>query len=143
MNLFPELTINIGNLAETELPLYMEWAYDFENNCFLTRNGQYYLVSKNDALKIWVYKALKTARYRYQAYPRNYGSELEDEIIGTSSNRDVLESEIERDIQETLLVNPYIIAVGNFAFVYDGSTTVQFSVTTVYGTMEEEVVVDG
>ena len=44
MNLFPDLTVGIAFDLSENLPIYREWAYDFENNCFLTRNGKYYLV---------------------------------------------------------------------------------------------------
>ena len=99
MNVFPELTIQSESLETQVLPIYKEWAYDFEKNEFLTRGGKYYLVDKDEALKIWIYKALRTARYRYQAYSRKYGSEL-DEVIGLSADREICESEIQRYIEE-------------------------------------------
>lgn len=139
MNLFPELTIGIGEEAGKNLPVYREWAYDFNRNCFLTQNGQYYMVEKNEALKIWIYKAMKTSRYRYPAYPRAYGQEL-DEIIGMSSSREIRESESERLIQEALLVNPYITSVEDFEFEHKGSDLhVSFQVVTLYGEMSEKV----
>ena len=85
-------------------------------------------------------KALKTQRYRYAAYPRNFGSEVE-EVIGLSGDREIMESEIERYIQEALTVNPYIISVDDFEFEYGSKTSVEFTVETVYGelTMGDEV----
>lgn len=136
MNLFPDLTIPVSDYPSTQLPIYKEWAYDFEKNEFKLRGGLYYLVEKNEALRIWVYKALKTPRYRFQAYPREYGSELE-EVVGLCMDREILESEVERFIREALLTNPYIISVQDFIFTYGDKTTVSFSVTTVYGDMEE------
>ena len=44
---------------QTELPLFQEWAVDWENQTFAQRNGQPYLVSGDEALKIWVTKALR------------------------------------------------------------------------------------
>lgn len=137
MNLFPELTVETGSSASRELPIYREWAYDFEGNCFKTRNGRYYLVEKNEALKIWIYKAMKTARYCYQAYPREYGQELNG-IIGMSSSREIQENEAERLIQEALLANPYITGVADFEFEHQGSCMhINYHVYTVYGEMEE------
>lgn len=136
MNLFPELTVGISSDPSENLPVYREWAYDFENNCFLTRNGKYYLVEKKEALKIWIYKAMKTARYRYPAYPREYGQEF-DEIVGMSSSREIRESEAERLVQEALLVNPYITDAGDFEFEHRGSNLhIRFTVETVYGEIE-------
>ena len=137
MNLFPELTVGIPSGGNRNLPVYREWAYDFQKNCFKTRNGRYYLVEKNEALKIWIYKALKTARYRFQAYPRSYGQELE-EIAGISSSREIRESEAERLVQEALLVCPYITGVDDFGFSHRGSIMhMDFHVETVYGGIEE------
>ncbi len=138
MNLFPDLTVAVATDVSQNLPVYRDWAYDFENNCFLTRNGRYYLVEKNEVLKIWIFKAMKTARYRYQAYPRGYGQEL-DELIGMGSSREIRESEAERLIREALMVNPYFVGVGDFSFAHQGSDMViHFQVDTIYGEMEEE-----
>ncbi len=141
MNVFPELTIQSESLETQVLPIYKEWAYDFEKNEFLTRGGKYYLVDKDEALKIWIYKALRTARYRYQAYSRKYGSEL-DEVIGLSADREICESEIQRYIEECLLVNPYIQSVEDFEFTYADRVKVDFTVSTVYGVMETDTEVD-
>lgn len=54
-----------------ELPLFREYAYDFENNCLLKKDGKTYLIEGNEALKIWIYKALYTQRYRYTAHSRS------------------------------------------------------------------------
>lgn len=137
MNLFPEFAISPSDLADEALPIYREWAYDFEKNEFLTRNGQYYLVEKDEAIRIWVFKALHTVRYRYQAYSHRYGHEQES-LIGLSQDREILESEIQRYIEECLLVNPYIKEVGNFEFKYGEKNIVNFQVTTVYGVLDIE-----
>lgn len=139
MNLFPDLTRYLPDRKDAELPVYREWAYDFQNNRFLTRNGQYYLVDRNEALKIWIYKALKTPRYRYQAYSRRYGQEYEW-LVGEVSDRQIFESELERYTEEALLVNPYILTVGEFSFRYEGARVyVRFTVDTVYGAADMEV----
>jgi hypothetical protein len=129
-------------MSDPDLPIYQEWAYDFEKNEFLKKGGKYYKVQKNDALKIWIYKALKTQRYRYPAYSRQFGSEWED-LIGLSENRGIIESEIERYIQEALLVNPYITDVSDFDFQYSVikndkiTNLVTFTVSTIYGDLTE------
>lgn len=143
MNLFPKLTVSLSERPETELPVFKEWAYDMEANRFLMRNGQYYLVEKNEALKIWVYKVAKTARYRYPSYSRKYGNEYE-QLIGASTDRAILENEIERLTKEMLLVNPYIESVEDFTFQHEGSRTrVFYTVTTVYGEFDMEGKIDG
>ena len=136
MNLYPDLAVSLSQTSE--LPLYKEWAYDFERNCLKTRNGKYYLVEGQEALKIWIYKALKTERYRYPAYPRSFGSETYT-LIGEGGDREITESEMERYVQEALLVCPYIIGVGEFEFQHEGSRlTAEFTVMTIYGDIPQE-----
>ncbi len=89
-------------------------------------------MEKNDALKIWIYKVLHTARYRFLAYSDAYGSEVES-LIG-KVNTTVLESEMRRFVIESIMVNPYIKEINEFKFSSSGSEfDVEFLVTTVYG----------
>lgn len=125
----------------SELPVFREYAYDFENNCLLTRAGSTYLVEKDEALKIWIYHALKVSRYIYTAHSKDYGNEL-DSLVGYVMDRETMESEIKRYITEALMVLPYIQELGNFSFSYDGRrTVVGFEVTSIYGrfTYESEI----
>ena len=79
--------------TEETLPLLKEFAWDFEHDTFLyNNNGTIKVVSENEALKVWIYKVLKTERYRHEAYfhgvynlESSYGVELE-QYIGSYSN---------------------------------------------------------
>jgi hypothetical protein len=139
MNLFPELTV--ANLSdEKRLPMYREWAFDFEKGEFKIKNGKYYLIEGIEALKIWIYKALRTDRYIFNAYSGNYGSEIYL-LIGLVEDEDILYSELSRYIEEALLVNPYIISVEDFSFSHlkPDKISIKFSVGTVYGRMEAKM----
>ena len=92
-------------------------------------------------MKVWIYKALKTERYRYMAYLHgdynaegNYGTELE-RFIGTRSNSEISTTEIKRYIKDGLLVNPYIKSVDAIeTTVRDGENlTLTVNLTSVYG----------
>ena len=140
MNLFPDLTVGIAFDLSENLPIYREWAYDFENNCLLKRAGKYYRVYRDEAIKIWIWKAIKTERYAWHAYTHAYGDEIGN-LIGKTTNRSVFESEAKRYITECLMVNPYIQELNNFQFAHGDRTVIAFDVTTVYGrfTYESEV----
>jgi len=118
-----------------ELPIFQEYAYDFEQNCLLTGDdGLPYLVEKNEALKIWIHKALSTERFRYTAYDADYGSET-DTLTGKNYNTDIIHSELKRMIVETLMCNPYIEELNNWKFEAERNRVrITFDVTTVYGT---------
>lgn len=132
-NIFPYITDEEDeDEAEEKLPLLKEIAYDIENNKALTKGGRFYFVEKDEALKIWIYKALHTERFRYPAYSSDYGIELE-ELIGSGQNRQILYSEIQRIIQEALEINPYITDIDEFEFdMKDGRIICSFRVTSIY-----------
>lgn len=137
MSIFPFIDAETieSDASEEQLPVFREYAYDFtENKLLLDKNGKTYLVERNEALKIWIYKALTTARFRYTAYSSNYGSEHEDNLLGQYVSKDIFVSELERYIIETLMVNPYIEEVNNFSFE-ESSTgmNASFDCLTVYG----------
>lgn len=136
MSIFPFISPEL--LSEStgrELPIFQEYAYDFENNRLLLRNGTTYLVQGNEALKIWICKTLLTERFRYLAYDADYGSEL-DTLRGSTLNNKVVQSELQRMIVEALMCNPYIEQLGGFEFsMKDSSLKVIFDCTTIYGTM--------
>lgn len=142
MSVFP-FTVDVPELEdrEEELPVFRELAYDYEKNCLLRKGGKPYLVEKDEALQIWIYKALKTKRFVWPAYTHTYGSEIEN-VIGLSNDPDIIDSEIKRHITETLMVNPYLQELSDFTFEHEKDVViVEYTVTTVYGrfTHESEV----
>lgn len=121
--------------AAATLPEYREYAYDFDTHQFVFKDGKPVIVTRNEALKIWIRKALLTERYRYRAYFDDYGVELE-QFIGTRANDGQTRDEIYRYIEEGLLVNPYIESIQSISVEQNQkklSMTVQ--VTTVYGSL--------
>lgn len=138
--IFPDWgTVDARSAAD--LPLYREWAVDWEQGCFALRDGKPYLISGAEALKIWVKCALhgESVRYLYSAHSGDYGNQLE-ELLGESVDRGILENRVRREIRETLLISPYITGVDDFVFSRKGSgVTVRFAVHTLYETLEEEV----
>jgi len=124
--------------SQQPLPLYQEWAVDWEQGCFALRNGSPYLLSGNPALQIWVRCALHpgSVRFVHSAHSAEYGNRL-TAILGSYTDRGILESQLRREIRETLLVSPYIKDVDDFSFSYEGSRlTAVFTVHTIYDDME-------
>lgn len=142
MSVFP-FTVDVPELEDRkeELPVFRELAYDYEKNCLLRKGGRPYLVEKDEALQIWIYKALKAKRFVWPAYTHDYGTEIEN-VVGISNDPDIIDSEIRRYITETLMVNPYLQELSEFVFYHERDImTVEFTVTTIYGrfTHESEV----
>lgn len=65
-SLFPFFGDIQTTVTDTEnLPLYREAAWDFTENIPILERGDFRIVSGNEAIKTWVYKAMKTERFRY------------------------------------------------------------------------------
>lgn len=120
-----------------DLPVFKELAFDFETGQLKTVGGKYYYVEKNEALKIWIWKALFTSRYTYLAYSTDYGNEIYT-LIGRYLNKELLYSELRRMIEEALLCNPYIISLTDFDITQEGAKVIcNFSVNTIYGNVAQ------
>lgn len=137
MSLFPFFGDSAVETANTEsLPLYREVAWDFENNIPIVEKGDFKIVEGNEAIKTWVYKTMKTERFRYKIYSWDYGSELES-LIGQSYSPNLTKAECIRYIREALLVNPYIRNVSNVAVTFDrGHLFIEAKIDTIYGEAE-------
>jgi hypothetical protein len=121
--------------ATSTLDTFQEFAWDFDNDCFIFESGKHKIVTENEAIKVWIYKVLKTERWRYLAYDNCYGIELE-QFIGAYVNDDVNAADIEQYIREALLINPYITSLDDIDASIDGdSLSYTISLTTVYGSM--------
>lgn len=133
-----------------DLPVLQEYGWDFLHDTFrLTPEGQHIIVTENEALKVWIYKALKTERYRYEAYKHgvynasdNYGVELE-QFIGKSTNNEQSATVIKRYIEEGLSVNPYIKKINSIDVSERKGDKLVLTVnlTSVYGNFSEGVTV--
>ncbi len=104
--------VSIGTEQEavnkTALPVFTEYAYDFDRQCFrYDTSGRHITVTENEALKIWIYKALLTERGRYLAYHDDYGITIEP-YQGTMPNTVYTADQIRQNIREGLEINPYI-----------------------------------
>lgn len=118
----------------TDLPMFREYAWDFEHDVFLyDEAGKHIMVEGNEAVKVWIYKALKTERYAYLAYSWQYGIELMP-FIGKVMSVQERYSELKRVIVECLMVNPYIQSIDSITFSSKGTrVTCDVTLTTVYG----------
>lgn len=123
-------------IESDELPTFKEYAWNFETDKFIyDNNGNHVIVEKNEALKVWVYKALKTERFDYMAYSWQYGIELKP-FIGKVMSVQERYSELKRVITECLMVNPYITSIDSFDFEEEkhGETVkITINLTTIYG----------
>ena len=139
MSLFPFISNTDEVKVDNSFPLYREVAWDFKNNIPILENGDFKIVEGNEAIKVWVYKALLVPRYQYSIYTWGYGSELMD-LIGKAYTPQLTKSEAKRYIEEALKINPYILDVNVIDTDFkDSILSANVKITTIYG--ESEVVI--
>ena len=123
----------IEELTE-ELPQPSEYEIDLNTGKLTGR-----IVKDIEAIKMWIYLALNTPRYRYSIFTWNYGSDT-DELIGKPYTKEATQSEIERMTEECILQCPYITEISNIETEFAGSKlTIYLTVQTDYGEVEQEV----
>lgn len=135
---FLEDTENIKTTFAIEIP--REYAWDFSTNNFRLVNGKVQIVEGVEAIKIKVYKALMTQRYRYPIYSWDYGHELED-LIGQGYSKELTEAEAKRLVEEALkeyFDKGWITEIKDFETSFLGDElSISFTIVTPYG--EEQI----
>ena len=99
------------------------------------------MCDKLNAVKQTVFKILNTERYDYLIYSWNYGIELKD-LFGKSPM--YVCPEISRRVKEALSQDDRITDVDNFEYDIskNGVVSVTFTVHTIFGDLNEEMVVN-
>lgn len=136
MSLFPFISNTDEIKVDNSFPMYKEIAWDFKRNIPILENGDFKIVEGNNAVKVWVYKALLTPRYNYSIYSWDYGSELLD-LIGKAYTPSLTKEEAKRLIKEALEINPYILEVEITDIDFkDSLLSATVKVKTIYGEIE-------
>lgn len=139
MSIFPAVQPEAEAVSAVDLPLCREVAWDFSKGVPLFSDGKPLEVTGAEAVKVWVWKALSTVRYRHEIYTWDYGCEVEN-LIGQAFTPEVKQSEAVRYIREALLVNPYIRSVRQTSVEFNGTRlTVSCTVDTIYGEVDVRV----
>lgn len=118
-------------MEAVNLPYPYEYEVDFDT-CQLTGA----IVSGIDAIKVWIWNALHTQRFRHAIYSWDYGADME-QYIGQAVTEEFLNTDCHDEVEETLLVSPYITGIDNFVATLDDSRLyIDFTVRTIYGDTE-------
>ena len=134
MSIFPMIQPTADGTGEAQaLPLAQEVAWDYENDVPIYRRGEPVTVTGKEAVKVWIWNAIHTERYRYEIYSWAYGSEFHS-LMGQAYTPNLKTAEAPRYLRECLLINPYITAVNNITVEFaDARLTVSGTAVTVYG----------
>lgn len=131
----------IGNQQEEVNEIKPSFLFDFNTGDFVLRDGKMVKVYELESLKIWIEKTLKTELFRFKVYDgTDYGTQLED-LIGQNLPPAFVESELQREISESLTKHTMIESISNFELEkVKSKLIVRFKVNLVGGdTFEQEV----
>lgn len=96
--------------------------------------------SEKEAMKQAILKALSTARYEYEIYDWNYGSEIST-LLGKSIS--FCEESLEEYINDALLQDKRIISITDFSTERGRNILkAKFTVETIFGEIQEEIEVN-
>ena len=133
-SIFPSFVEEVKAIEQNQnntLPVAKEIAIDFNTGEPIIKNGDFVIVEKNEAIKVWCYYALKIAKGRFLAFTNNYGSELEEKIIGKQYGSDT-QKQVKKIVEDCLLVNKYIKSIDNVAVSFGDKINIEIELTTVY-----------
>lgn len=99
------------------------------------------MVDGTAAIEQFIYKAIRTARYRFAIFDDDYGCELDD-LIGQEVSVELLETEIPRTIEDALIYDDRILAVRDFTLTREADKLyVSFFVEVDNETIPVEVMI--
>lgn len=138
MALSPEEEIeDVDEDAEDVVEPSTTYRIDFESGRLTNEK-----ISGLDAIRQFVYMALRTERYSHAVYSHDVGCEVQEAVSDEESTDEYKEMEIPRLIEEALLVDERIESVQDFEITKEGATfKVVFNVVTDEGTLEIEEVI--
>ena len=118
------------------------FSFDFNKGDFNVVDGKLQEIDNLEALKLWISKVIQTTKYKFKVYDGcDYGITDLKELITSGLPLAFIKSEIEREVKETLLKNKQIKSVENFKFERERRLlTVSFDCSTIYGSVESEVI---
>jgi hypothetical protein len=112
------------------------YIFDFTTGDFIINDGRLVVSDDVTAIKVWIEKILRTEKGRFAVYEGlNYGTSLEDLIIGTNYSISFVESELKREIEEALFQHPHISSISGLTLTRDeAGITAEFTVVLKDGT---------
>lgn len=138
MDIFPFIEAVEEEVELVEVPLAREYAWDFQKQDFRFKNGRMFIVEGKEAVKVWLWKLLKTERFKYLIFSWNYGNETQD-LIGQGYSKELTSSEAERYVREAIEYNlsDYVTEISDFTANFNNNElTIYFKAQTPYGEVE-------
>ena len=140
MNNFPIEVAAPTNIANTNVTLLKEYAWDFDRDeIILDKNGKFIIVEGVEALKVRNYLSLKIYKGRFFIYKNKVGTRLKD-LIGKSIN--YISLRVEEMLYEAIVDNIYVTDIDNLEINYvNDKVLVTFDVINIYKNYNEQIII--
>ena len=140
MNNFPIEVAAPTNIANTNVTLLKEYAWDFDRDeIILDKNGKFIIVEGVEALKVRNYLSLKIYKGRFCIYKNKVGTRLKD-LIGKSIN--YISLRVEEMLYEAIVDNIYVTDIDNLEINYvNDKVLVTFDVINIYKNYNEQIII--
>lgn len=103
--------------TEQKKDLGKNFLFDFKKKDFILENGRLIEIDGIKAIQVWIEKILRTQKFKWEIYEGvDYGTTIEDLIVGHGYPMSFLDSELKREITEALLKHPRIEGLSEWEF---------------------------
>ncbi len=103
--------------TEQKKDLGKSFLFDFKKKDFILENGRLIEIDGIKAIQVWIEKILRTQKFKWKIYEgTDYGTTIEDLIVGHGYPKSFLESELKREITEALLKHRRIESLSEWEF---------------------------
>lgn len=94
------------------------------------------IVEGVETIKTWIWCTLHTERFKYAIHDWDYGIEIEP-YMGTTVTQEILDTDIKKEIQDALYINPWITDINNWnSSIEKEKVHLKFTVDTDFGETE-------
>lgn len=149
--MFPENNItleDIETLSTVSATMGKVFLFDFDTRQYVLVNGKPVIANYEQAIVQWITFLLTSETDTFAVYKgTSFGISLKQFIGNRDVDKSIIESEIERQLIEKLILHPEIINIEEISFTRDGSKAmISFNVITKKGVIngiESEVIYSG
>lgn len=134
--IFPNIKSNVEDIINLDNLKEIGWDFDLDSP--IINNNDFVIVSGLEALKVWVYKTIKTTRFKYLVYSNAYGTSIKNSI-GKVLTKSV-EMELRKEIIDALLINKYIDRVNILTLnLIDTTLNIELEITVKNQVLEVDI----
>lgn len=137
--MFPAVEVN-SHLEETTFKntFGKTYLFDFETGEFVMKDGKLVIASEIEAIQMWVTKIILTEKFKFKIYEKEVDQKNQEygvtfkSLIGLKLPKEMIYSEISRELGETLKKHPQIDKISGLEIKSEGGKyTIEFMIHLV------------